>query len=158
MKTLHFATVIHSPRKTVWETMLAPATYRLWTAEFAEGSYFEGSWAQGEPIRFLAPDGNGVASVIEENRPYEFLSIKHLGFIKDGLEDTESEAVRSWAPAFENYSFSDAGSSTELKVDIDVTPEFEDYMSKTWPKALSTLKAICEQERSPTATSTGGMR
>ena len=144
MKTLHFATIIHAKREAVWEAMLAPETYELWTAEFTEGSYFEGSWAKGERIRFLAPNGSGMTSVIAESRHYEFLSIKHLGYIKDGVEDTESEAVRSWAPSFENYSFSDAGLSTELKVDMDVMEEFEEYMAKIWPKALSKLKVICE--------------
>jgi len=144
MNTLHFSSVIHAGRETVWNTMLAPDTYRLWTAEFTEGSYFEGSWAGGERISFLAPDGNGMASVIAENRPHEHLSIKHIGYVKDGVEDTDSEMVRSWAPAFENYSLSESGPSTDLKVDIDVAPEFEEYMTKTWPRALSRLKAICE--------------
>jgi uncharacterized protein YndB with AHSA1/START domain len=144
MKSLHFATIIQARREKVWETMLAPATYRQWTAEFAEGSYFEGSWAKGDRIRFLAPSGSGMTSVIAENRPHEFLSIKHLGIVNDGVEDTDSEAARSWAPSFENYSLADTGSATELQVDMDVTPEFEEYLTKTWPKALARLKAICE--------------
>lgn len=144
MKTLHFTTLIHASRGAVWNAMLAPETYKMWTAEFCEGSYFEGSWAKGERIRFLSPDGCGMTSVIAENRPHEFLSIRHLGIIKDGVEDTESEEARSWAPAYENYSFSASGTSTELAVDMDVTPEFEEYMAKTWPKALDKLKAISE--------------
>jgi uncharacterized protein YndB with AHSA1/START domain len=144
MKTLHFATVIRASRATVWDVMLAPDTFRLWTAEFIEGSYYEGSWELGARIRFLAPDGNGMASVIAENRPHEFLSIKHVGYVKDGVEDTESEMVRSWAPAYENYTLSDAGTSTELAVDNDVTPEFEAYMTKVWPLALARLKKLCE--------------
>jgi len=144
MKTLHFATVIRASRETVWDVMLAPDTFRLWTAEFVEGSYYEGSWGQGARIRFLAPDGNGMVSVIAENRPHEFLSIKHIGYVKDGVEDTESEMVRSWAPAYENYTLSDAGDATELAVDNDVTPEFEEYMTKVWPLALARLKTLCE--------------
>lgn len=27
---------------------------------------------------------------------------------------------------------------------MDVTPEFESFMEKTWPKALAKLKEICE--------------
>jgi hypothetical protein len=27
---------------------------------------------------------------------------------------------------------------------MEVTPEFEQYMAETWPKALAKLKAICE--------------
>lgn len=144
MKTLRFESVIHAPRTAVWEAMLAPGTYRLWTAAFSEGSYYEGSWETGARIRFLGPGGNGMVSVIAESRPSEFLSIRHLGMIKDGIEDTTSDAVRAWVGAFENYSFSDSGTSTRLEVTIDVTADFEDYMNRTWPKALAVLKALCE--------------
>jgi uncharacterized protein YndB with AHSA1/START domain len=144
MKTLHFAIVIHASRGTVWDTLFAPDTYRLWTVEFAEGSFFEGSWDQGTRMRFLVPSGHGMVSIIAENRPQEFLSIRHIGYVKDGVEDTESEMVRNLAPAFENYSLSYAGLSTHLQVDIDVTPEFEEYMTTVWPKALARLKQLCE--------------
>jgi ADP-ribosylglycohydrolase len=43
---------------------------RLRTCPFMEGSYFEESWNAGERIRFLAPDGTGMTSVIAENRPF----------------------------------------------------------------------------------------
>jgi len=145
MKKIHFSTVIDAPPKAVWEAMLGRETFKDWTAEFAEGSYFEGSWEKGEKIRFLISSGEGMSSMIAENRPHEFLSIKHLGHIKDGVEDTESESVRSWAPAFENYTFSKVGNSTKVVVDMDVTPDFEAYMQKTWPKALARLKAIAEK-------------
>lgn len=147
MKKLHFMTIIDAPRRQVWETMLEPETYRKWTAEFMEGSYYEGSWEKGEPIRFLAPDGSGMKAVIAENRPLEFVSIKHVGFIKDGLEDTESPAVRNWAPAYENYTLSESGGLTTVEVDIDVTPDYERMMSETWPRALEKLKEISEGRR-----------
>lgn len=146
MKRLHFSVMINARREAVWQAMLAPDTYRLWTTEFADGSYFEGSWAEGKHIRFLTPNGEGMTSIIADNRPHEFISIKHLGFIKNGIDDTESEAVRRWAPSFENYSFSDVGQATEVKVEMDVTPEYEEYFVKTWPKALSRLKQICEAQ------------
>jgi uncharacterized protein YndB with AHSA1/START domain len=144
MKTLRFAVAVRAPRETVWDTMLAPETYKRWTAEFTEGSYYEGTFAEGARIRFLAPDGNGITSVVAECRPHEFLSLKHLGYVKDGVEDTDSEAVRSWAPSFENYTFSEAGPSTKVTVDLDVEPAFEEYMTKVWPKALASLRALCE--------------
>jgi uncharacterized protein YndB with AHSA1/START domain len=145
MKSLQFSVRINAYPKIVWDAMIAPDTYKVWTSEFCDGSYFEGSWSKGERIRFLGPGGDGgMVAVIEESRPYEFLSIKHLGEIKDGIEDTESEAVRAWAPAFENYTFSGDGASTELKIDIQVAPQWEEYMQKTWPKALAKLKDICE--------------
>jgi uncharacterized protein YndB with AHSA1/START domain len=144
MKTLHYAISIQASPDVVWKTMFAQDTYKLWTADFSEGSYFEGSWNRGERIRFLGPGGNGMTAVIAENRPHEFMSIKHLGYIKDGVEDTDSEEVRSWAPAFENYTFSKTGAGTELKIDIDMADAWEDFMNNAWPKALAKLKSICE--------------
>jgi uncharacterized protein YndB with AHSA1/START domain len=144
MKRLQFSTAIQAPREVVWETVIGPVTYRIWTAAFTEGSYFEGTWAKGERMRFLAPGGHGMVSEIAELRPQEFISIKHLGEIKDGVEDTESEAVRSWTPCFETYTFTQAGTATELTVDMDMAESFEEYMTGVWPKALSQLKALCE--------------
>lgn len=144
MKTLQFSTLIHAKRSIVWDVMLEPNSFKVWTGEFAEGSYFEGSWGKGEHIRFLIPDGSGMTSVIAENRLHEFLSIQHVGYVKDGVDDTESEEIRSWAPAFENYTFTDSGTSTALHIDVEVLPEFEAYMLRTWPKALESLKALCE--------------
>ena len=143
-KKLRFSTTIQAPREVVWKTMLGPDSFRDWAAEFAEGSYYEGGWGQGERIRFLAPGGNGMLSRIAANRPNEFVSIEHLGLIQDGVEDTESEAVRAWRPAFENYTFSTVGDGTRVDVELDVTSDFEADMARQWPKALAKLKAISE--------------
>lgn len=144
MKTQHFDIFINAPRKHVWTTMLQPASYEQWTAPFSEGSRFEGSWEQGSRIRFLGPDGCGMVSDIAENRPAEFVSIRHLGFIQNGVEDTRSEAVRAWAPCYENYTFIEEAGGTRLKVDSDVFGDFEAFMTETWPRALAQLKAVCE--------------
>jgi len=144
MKTLQFSIDIRASRQTVWDTMLARDSYRAWTAEFAEGSYYEGVLEPGARVRFLVPSGHGMVAEVAECRPPEFLSLKHLGYVKDGVEDTESEMVKAWAPALENYSLTYVGLSTHLQVDIDVTPEFEEYMARVWPKALVTLKRLCE--------------
>ena len=148
MTTLHFSIDIRASRLTVWETMLGRESYRLWTTEFAEGSFFEGSWEPGTRMRFLVPSGEGMVSEVAEHRPQEFLSLRHIGFVKDGVEDTESEMVKAWTPAFENYTLSYAGLSSHLAIDIDVTPEFEEYMTKVWPAALAALKRLCEDRES----------
>ncbi|MGE0350581.1 SRPBCC family protein [Hydrogenophaga sp.] len=145
MKTQHFEILIQAPRERVWTTMLQSPTYEQWTAAFCEGSRFEGSWNAGQAIRFLDPAGNGMVSEIAEHRPAEFVSIRHLGFIENGREDTTSEAVRAWAPCYENYRFSDEGGGTRLSVDSDVFGDYEDMMARTWPLALERLKALCER-------------
>lgn len=144
MKPLHVTDFIQAPRQRVWDTMFHPDSYRIWTAAFTEGSCFEGSWEQGARIRFLDTNGDGITSVIAESRPCEFLSIRHLGLVKGGVEDFDSEEARSWAPATENYSFTEEGVGTRVDVRMDITEAFEDYLRKTWPLALARLKALCE--------------
>ncbi|MBI4911142.1 MAG: SRPBCC domain-containing protein [Acidobacteria bacterium] len=142
--TLQFSEFIQSPRARVWETMLDPDSYRLWTSEFCEGSCYEGSWAQGSRIRFLAPNGDGMTSEIAENRLHERISIRHLGEVKAGVDDLESASVKDWAPAYENYTFTEAPGGTEIQVSVEVTPDFVPYMKDTFPKALRRLKSLCE--------------
>ena len=146
-KTLEFDVQIQAPRSAVWDATFEPATYEQWTSEFCEGSHFKGSWAEGEKIQFLATNGHGMSSVIAENRLHEYVSIRHLGEIAGGVEDLSSDKVLSWAPAYENYTFSDVPGGTEVRVGIDVVAEWEGYMLETFPKALQKLKTICEGSR-----------
>lgn len=147
MPTQHFDILIQAPRERVWATMLQSPTYEQWTSAFCEGSRFEGSWQQGDAIRFLDPAGNGMVSEIAEHRPAEFVSIRHLGFIENGQEDTSSDAVRAWAPCHENYTFTDEGGGTRLCIDLDAFGGYEDMMARLWPPALEQLKRLCESPR-----------
>lgn len=143
MKTLRFEITIDAPREKVWRTMLDLDTYRIWTAEFSPGSTYEGSWEQGSRIRFLAPDGGGMSAVIDENRPFEHISIRHLGEIRDGADDAES--VKSWpSEAFERYTLRETDGVTHLEVTCDVTPDYEAMMNDMWPRALQRLKVLVE--------------
>lgn len=144
LKRLQFSITIAAPVARVFDLMTEPESYRQWTDAFMEGSYFEGSWQQGQRIRFLSPGGDGMVAEIAEHRPNEFISIRHLGYIVQDVEDTDSEAVRAWAPAYENYTFEATPEGTKLVIDQDVTEEFEGYMAEAWPQALARLKALCE--------------
>lgn len=143
LKRLQWSIDIAAPASVVYQVLVGPETYPQWTSAFGDGLYFEGSWQTGQRIRFLTPSGHGVISEIAENRPNEFISIRHLGYIADGVEDTSSEAIRAWAPAYENFTLSAAPPGTKLTVDQDMTDAF-DSMPQAWPKALDKLKALCE--------------
>jgi hypothetical protein len=145
MKTLTFEITIQAPRAKVWELMLGAETYKAWASAFCEGTYYVGSWAEGDKIRFMAPSGDGMISEIAESRPLEFVSIRHLGMLENGVEDTTSEKVRAWAPAYETYHFSDDPEGCKLVVTLDTAPDWEQYMLDTFPKALGLLKVMCEQ-------------
>lgn len=145
MKTLTFETVIRAPRGLVWETMLGPETYKEWAAAFCEGTYFVGSWEKGAKIQFLAPSGDGMSSVIAENTPNEFVSIRHVGMIENGVEDTTSDKVRAWAPAYETYRLEESTGACTVTVTLDTAAEWEGFMLDTFPRALALLKSLCER-------------
>ena len=144
MKKLHFDIEINAPSHRVYNTMIGDKTFREWATAFGVGCYFEGSWNTNDKIKFLAPEGGGMLSEIAMNKPNEYISIRHLGMIKNGIEDTQSDAVKSWAPAYENYTLLEIGEKTQVKIDMDIADEWKEYMNETWPKALSILKEICE--------------
>lgn len=150
MEKIQVKVFIHAPRKKVWDTMLEDATYREWTRPFNEGSYYKGSWDQGSDIRFLGPDPKtgkegGMISRIKENRLHEFVSIEHLGIIKDGVDDMTSDEVKRWTPAFENYTFLDKDGGTEVVVELDTIQEYKEMFMQMWPKALQALKELAEK-------------
>lgn len=145
MQKLHFSIVIDASREQVYSKMLDKPTYQQWTEEFAHGSTYEGSWERGAKIRFIDPSGGGMLSEIAENRPNEFVSIRHVGMIgSDGVEDTTSEAVKDWTPAYENYTFTDKDGGTEVAVEMDASDEWAGMMAEMWPHALERLKKLCE--------------
>jgi uncharacterized protein YndB with AHSA1/START domain len=148
---IHFAITINAPKERVWETMLQDATYREWAALFnpSGSSWYEGDWTQGSKILFLGDGENGqvagMVSRIKEVRPYEFVSIEHLGIVQDGQEDTTSDFAKQFAPAFENYTFVDKHGATQVLVDMDTVEEHRQMFESSWPKALSKLKDLAEK-------------
>ncbi len=156
-KLSNFEIEINAGVEKVWEKMLGDEGYRQWTTEFNPGgSLYEkektendGEFVLGEKVRFLGPgeDGSmgGMLSRVKEVRKNEFISFEHYGFIMGGVEDTESEKIKSWAPACENYTFEKiADDKTKVKVEVEMSAEWADMMSAMWPKALLKLKEICE--------------
>lgn len=150
MQKLHTSILINASREKVWETMIGQETYKEWTSAFNPGSRYEGNWDQGSTIRFIGPDPQtgeegGIISRVAKNRPYEYISIEHLGIIKNGVEDTTSEEAKKWIPAFENYTFVDKDGVTELQVDQDLDEQYIDEFKKMWGKALRVLKEVAEK-------------
>lgn len=146
MKKKEFKIIIDAPREKVWNVIIGEDTYPVWTAVFAEGSSVETDWKKGSKALFLDGKGSGMVSEIAENIPYEFLSIRHLGEIIGGKEDTQSEKVKEWAGACENYTLTEVDGKTEWLTEMDVTEEFGDYFDKTWPAAMEKAKELAEKK------------
>lgn len=140
MEKIEFKTTINAPAEKVWNTLFGVETYPMWTAVFMEGSRVETDWKKGSKALFLGNNGDGMVAVIQDNIPNRYMSIKHLGEIKDG-----KETLHNWGESFENYTLEEEDGKTELIVDMDIIKEWLDYFEKTWPKALDKVKEIAEK-------------
>jgi len=140
MKTLHFSIQINAPKATVWNALWEDPHYRQWTAVFQEGSYAESDWHEGSKIRFLAPDGSGMYALIDKKIPNEQMTFRHLGEIKDGVEQPQD-----WQGALESYHLSENEGVTTLNVEMHTIEEYEQMFKDTFPKALEAVKRIAEQ-------------
>lgn len=150
MKKIKLDIEINAPREDVWEAVIDDAKYRQWTSVFSAGSFFEGGWNKGDAIRFLVEKEEGregMVSEIAESIYPEFISIRHLGYISSGVEDTTSEEVKKWAPAYENYTLKELGNGkTKFIVEADTTEEYYQMFLDLWPKALEKLKEVSEEK------------
>lgn len=140
-----FKISINANPEKVWNTLWSKITYPLWTSPFSEGSRAETDWQKGSKALFLNPDNNGMISVISDNIPNKFMSIKHLGRVRNGVEDMESELSREWTGAFENYSLNGENGKTDLIVEMDVVEKYAEFFENNWPKALDLVKKYTEQ-------------
>ncbi len=150
MIKLKTSIVINAPREKVWNTMLAPDTYQVWTKAFNTDSRFVGDWSEGSKILFVGTDENGkneggMVSRIAKNVLHEYISIEHLGILENGVEDTTSEKAKSWAPSFENYTFTEKDGGTELGIELDIEESYKAEFDTMWQKALATLKELAEK-------------
>lgn len=151
MEKLQFNISIHAPVSSVYNVMLgisSKSTYEQWTAMFNPTSTYEGNWEKGSKMLFIGVDEKGekggIVSKIAENIPNQFVSIQHYGLVNAGKEITEGADVEKWANGFENYSFEENNEITTVKVEIDATEEFIEFMNETYPTALIKLKELCE--------------
>ena len=133
---------MNAPKEKVWDALWNDASYREWTTAFMDGSYAQSDWKEGSKILFLTPKGDGMYSIIQKKIPNVQMTFKHIGEIKNGVEEQ-----KDWADATESYSLNEISGTTELtvKLNLEAMPGSEDYFNSTFPKALEILKKIAEQ-------------
>ena len=146
MAQLHYTIHINAPVQKVWDTMLDDVSYREWTGVFMPGSYYEGDWSEGSKMRFLGPHPesdkvSGMAAIVKEHRPLEFISLAHYAEIHEDVE-------HAWAKTgYENYTFTATDDGTDVAVDmIDVPDEYAEMFDESWPPSLAKLKEITERK------------
>ncbi len=143
MKRHTFKISINASRHEVWDVLWGDATYPKWTYVFGEGSSVDTDWKEGSKVLFSDGKGSGMVSKIERIKTPEYMSFKHLGEMRDGVEDVSKE--KSWYGSMENYTLKEVNGKTTLEVEIDITNEFEDFFMDKFPQALQLVKELAEK-------------
>ena len=155
MIKVNFSAAIHAPKQRVWYVLWEKSFYEQWTRLFAEGSTVKtDGWKEGSMVQFLGPNENGMVSMVVANKPNEYMSFRHLGIVKDGVEDTTSDEATGWAGAMENYTLKEENGIIVLTVEMETTEEYKDYFNNKWPKALAKVKELSEAKTMITVTAT----
>lgn len=155
MIKVNFSAAIHAPKQRVWYILWEKSFYEQWTSLFSEGSTVKtDGWKEGSMVQFLGPNENGMVSMVVANKPNEYMSFRHLGIVKDGVEDTTSDEATGWAGAMENYTLKEENGITVLTVEMETTEEYKDYFNNKWPKALAKVKELSEAKTMITVTAT----
>ena len=141
MNKLEFTITIHAPKEKVWEALWKDEHYRNWTSAFMEGSYAESDWQEGSKIYFLTPDKNGMYGTIEKLVLFEKMYFKHLGEVKNGIDDAPSYGD----DAIERYDLTETDGKISLSATMNAPEEYIGYFTNTFPKALEKVKEIAEQ-------------
>lgn len=78
-------------------------------------------------------------------KKHEYLFAKHIALLlPGGKEDRESKDAKGWIGMTESYTFTEKDQHTELIIDIEAYPEWEEMMNR-WNTGLQKLKEICER-------------
>ncbi len=146
MKKIEYDILIDASPAAIWEVLWEDKTYREWTKVFAEGSRAETDWKEGSKILFTDGSGQGMVSEVAKNQPNEYMSIRHLGMLKDGKEIYKGDEIEEWSGALENYTLTEENGQVRLLVDIELHDKWVNYFDETWPKALKKVKEIAENQ------------
>ena len=144
MNRLHFSIDIDADKSKIWNAIWDDSAYREWADVFFEGSYVvSDNWKEGTKVMFLAPDKNGIYSIIEKHVPNKIMQFKHIGNVINEKEQPIDEDTKTWTGATETYKLLEGKDSNTLVVEIDVMDEHLDFMKSTFPKALEKIKNNC---------------
>jgi len=143
MNPLEYSIEIKATPEKIWNTLWDDTTYRKWVSVFHEGSYYVTDWKKGSSVQFLNLDGNGVYGLIHENIPYQYLSIHHLGEVKNHINLPIEDS--NYSDVFENYTLSEIDNYTyKLVVQLTNFEAYQTYFDQTFPLALAKVKELAE--------------
>jgi uncharacterized protein YndB with AHSA1/START domain len=146
MNKLTFSIDIKAPKEKVWNSLWDDENYQKWTTPFCEGSYTISDWNEGSKIFFLGPGGSGMNSKIDVKKPFDTMSFKHYGEVKDFKELPETEITKAWAGSEERYDLTEKNGITTVTASVDIVESHADFFNSAFPKALQIVKELAESD------------
>lgn len=145
METFIFEKEFRTDAESLWKLLWDGRTYSLWTQYFNAGSQLRSDWKVGGRTLFLNSDGDGMVSTIETYDPPYTVVFKHLGTLKNGVEDTASREVMQWSGWQEKYFLQPEGDITRLRVEAHINKEHHDMMRESFEKGFEVLRQLAER-------------
>ena len=150
METLSYSIVIKAPKQKIWDILWAPETYRRWTQYFGSDSDMKSDWKIGGRTYFVDRDDSGMVATISTLDEPNGVCFTHLGTIKNGIEDTESQQVKQWSGAPERYFLISLDRGfVKLQVEIQIDPKYRQIMDHGFSHGLQTVKELAEEKEFP---------
>ena len=137
---------LHPSPERIWEVLFQDHYTRQWYAAFQEGAHAVTDWQVGSKALFQDNDGNGMIGTIVESIPNEVLSIEYVGLIMNGEEDYESPGAQAVKGGRETYRLNEKGGTTQLEVNLDISPDYYEMMASAWDQALIIIKELAESK------------
>ncbi|AWA29726.1 SRPBCC domain-containing protein [Flavobacterium magnum] len=142
MKTMHKSIEITAPKDKVWAVLMEETYIKDWYKSFGQGITAETDWIEGHRVTFTDGSNNGITGIIAEKKPYEKLSFRFDGVVKNNVEDRESDMAKALNGSEETYSLSEENGNTWLSVTCDMPESDYDTMSAAWEVALQRISEL----------------
>lgn len=140
MKLLEYTIQINTTPEKVWDVLFTQDNYKKWASAMNEGTYFEGTWEEGSIMKFLDPKNNGMYNLVEKNIPNKQLSMKHLGWILEGVLTPQN-----WEDSTLDYILEPNENGTLLIGKVNSLDEFVDFFNSKYPKNFENIKNLAEE-------------
>lgn len=148
MTTIQKSVQIKASRERIWDVLFNQETFRDWGKAFHPDSYYEGTFAEGELVRFLGPtDEDGAAGMevrVVEHVPGVRSRFEFSGTISGGKVLYEGESYDEWSGISEGYELTGESEPFTLSIRNKVPSKYEEMFSEMWDVALARIKEIAE--------------
>lgn len=139
-----YAIEIDVDASTVWTQLFSKAGYESWTSIFTSGSHYKGNLVAGSRVHLLDANGGGMYSDVIFSIPGKLLIFQHIGEMKSFEEKELDAETENWSGSFETYRLLENEGKTKLTVEVDLAPEYVQFINEKFPIALNRLKENCE--------------